>query len=106
MDLSWTYTEKTKSKYQKLKKQPRLKGESCIKKTWTPTNYFDSREPIQFSPNGQRFSTEGREVTYLDWKFDFLVHTSSGPALFDVRFKEQRVAYELNLQEAALFYTK
>ena len=68
-------------------------------------NYFDSQEPMQISPNGPRFSIEGRKVTYLDWKFNFLVQSSSGPALFDVKFKDNRIAYELSLQEGLSYYS-
>ncbi|XP_057297779.1 amiloride-sensitive amine oxidase [copper-containing]-like [Hydractinia symbiolongicarpus] len=65
---------------------------------------FPSMEPIMFSPNGPRFSVRGREVKYLDWKFNFLVQPSSGPAIFDVRYKKKRIAFEISLQEAASLY--
>lgn len=102
MDLYRT----NKIKISKIKKTTNTEKEKAVlKKRGHQQNYFDSREPIQFSPSGPRFSIEGRKVTYLDWKFDFLVQTSSGPALFNVRFQEKRIAYELSLQEAASFYT-
>ena len=85
----------------KIKKTPQSEKEQAgFSKRGNQQNYFDSQEPMQISPNGPRFSIEGRKVTYFDWKFNFLVQSSSGPALFNVKFKDQRVAYELSLQEA------
>ena len=90
----------------KIKKTSNIAKEKAeLKRRGTQQNYFDSQEPIQISPNGPRFSIEGRKVIYLDWKFNFLVQSSSGPALFNVKFKDQRIAYELSLQEASSFYS-
>lgn len=67
-----------KIKISKIKRTTKTEKEKAVlKKRGHQQNYFDSPEPIQFSPNGPRFSIEGRKVTYLDWKFDFLVQTSS-----------------------------
>ena len=90
----------------KIKKTPQSEKEQAgFSKRGNQQNYFDSQEPMQISPNGPRFSIEGRKVKYFDWKFNFLVQSSSGPALFNVKFKDQRVAYELSLQEASSFYS-
>ena len=90
----------------KIKKTSNITKEKAeLKKRGSQQNYFDSQEPMQISPNGPRFSIEGRKITYLDWKFNFLVQSSSGPALLNVQFKDQRIAYELSLQEASSFYS-
>ena len=93
----------TLSKINKTTEAERERSE--FRRRGSQQNYFNSQEPMQISPNGPRFSIEGRKVTYLDWQFNFLVQSSSGPALFDVRFKNHRIAYELSLQEALSFYS-
>jgi len=40
----------------------------------------------------------GRRVTWLDWQFYFNVRTSTGPIFNDVRFRAERIIYELSLQ--------
>ena len=98
--------EKNKITITKIGKPSKPEKEKAeLKKRGNQQNYFDSQEPMQVLPNGPRFSLEGQKVTYLDWKFNFLVQSSSGPALFDVQFKNQRIAYELSLQEASSFYS-
>ena len=97
---------KNKMRISKIKKASDVEKEKAeLRKRGSQQNFFDSQEPMLASPNGPRFSVEGRQVTYLDWKFNFLVQSSSGPALFNVQFKDQRIAYELSLQEAASFYS-
>ena len=73
----------------KIKKTPQSEKEQVgFSKRGNQQKYFDSQEPMQTSPNGPRFSIEGCKVTYFDWKFNFSVESSSGPALFNVKFKE------------------
>lgn len=69
------------------------------------SNYFPSIEPLTFYPNGPRFSIEGRKITYLDWQFNYMVQASTGPAIFDVRYKNKRMAFEISLQEASSLYS-
>ena len=98
--------ERNKIKITKIRKPSILEKEKAeLRKRGNQQNYFDSQEPMQVLPNRLRFSLEGHKVTYLDWKFNFLVQSSSGPALFNVQFKNQRIAYELSLQEASSFYS-
>ena len=41
----------------------------------------------------------------MSWTFDFRMDSVSGPQLYDIRFKDKRIIYELSLQEAISFYT-
>ena len=62
-------------------------------------------EPVVISPNGPRFSVQGRKVTYFNWQFDYLVQISTGPGIFDVRYNNKRIGYQISLQEAASYYS-
>ncbi|XP_057673164.1 retina-specific copper amine oxidase [Corythoichthys intestinalis] len=67
------------------------------------------RKPLQLSPlqyytDGKRFSVNGNHVLYLDWSFSFGLSTLTGMRVFDVRFKGERIAYELSVQEAMSVY--
>ena len=47
----------------------------------------------------------GQVIDWLGWKFAATVRPSTGLAILDVRFKGERIAYELALSEAAAMYT-
>ncbi|CAH1793804.1 unnamed protein product [Owenia fusiformis] len=63
------------------------------------------RGPDCFPQDGRRFAIEGNRVTYINWEFEFSNRQSTGPQLFDIRFRKERIVYELSLQEALLSYT-
>ncbi|KAK7116520.1 putative amine oxidase [copper-containing] [Littorina saxatilis] len=63
------------------------------------------RPPVQIEPDGKRYSIEHRHVTYMHWDFDFRLSPYTGPAVMDVRFQGDRIAYELGLSEISVFYT-
>lgn len=76
---------------------------------WTETEDFDSKPegremppPVTVQPYGPRYKLD-REAKYVSWfGFEFYLSTAqaTGLSLFDIRFKGQRVMYELGLQEA------
>jgi diamine oxidase len=63
------------------------------------------RGPRTYYPDGRRYSVEGHHVKWQGWEFDFGVKTIQGIHVDDVRFKGERVAYELSLQELASIYS-
>ena len=63
------------------------------------------RPPQIFEPDGKRYTVSGHHIEYMGWSFDFRVRSSSGLQLFDIRFKDERIIYELSLQEAEAFYS-
>ena len=63
------------------------------------------RGPRQYEPDGKRYAVKGRHVEYMGWSFDFRVRTTSGFQLFDIKFKGERIVYELSIQEALAFYS-
>lgn len=63
------------------------------------------RPPEVFEPDGKRYTVSGQHIEYMGWSFDFRVRSSSGLQLFDIRFKNERIIYELSLQEAEAYYS-
>ena len=63
------------------------------------------RNPQIFEPDGKRYTVSGRHVEYMGWSFCFRARTSSGIQLFDIKFKGDRIVYELSPQEAEAFYS-
>nr|XP_046271504.1 retina-specific copper amine oxidase [Scatophagus argus] len=60
--------------------------------------------PQQFYPEGKRYSVSNNHVLYMDWSFAFGLSSLTGMRVFDVRFKGERIAYELSVQEAMSVY--
>ncbi|XP_046302556.1 membrane primary amine oxidase [Marmota monax] len=60
--------------------------------------------PLQFHPQGPRFSVQGNQVASSMWTFSFGLGAFSGPRIFDIRFQRERVAYEVSVQEAVAIY--
>ncbi|KAF6092214.1 amine oxidase copper containing 2 [Phyllostomus discolor] len=60
--------------------------------------------PLQFSPQGSQYSVRGNQVASSLWTFTFGHGVFSGMRLFDVRFKGERVAYEVSVQECLSVY--
>lgn len=63
------------------------------------------RRPFQTEPDGRRYTISGQRIKYMGWSFNYRMSTNSGPMLFDVRYKHERIAYEISLQEIAVFYS-
>lgn len=61
--------------------------------------------PTEYEPSGKRYSINGRHIKYMKWDFDVRMSTISGPQLFDIRYNNKRIVYELSLQELAAFYS-
>ncbi|XP_060758436.1 primary amine oxidase, liver isozyme-like [Neoarius graeffei] len=60
--------------------------------------------PHQYYLQGKRFSVKHNQVIYQDWKFAFGLSSVTGMRVFDVRFKGERIIYELSVQEAMSVY--
>lgn len=78
---------------------------SVLKRRGPLTPGSQRRPPRQVEPDGKRYSIEGRHVTYMDWQFHFKMSVRFGPQLFDIRFRGDRIVYELSLQEISVFYS-
>ncbi|KAA8578627.1 primary amine oxidase, liver isozyme [Etheostoma spectabile] len=60
--------------------------------------------PQLFNAEGKRYSISNNHVLYLDWSFAFGLSSVTGLRVFDVRFKNERIVYELSVQEAMSVY--
>ncbi|KAI5857297.1 amine oxidase catalytic domain-containing protein [Durotheca rogersii] len=66
----------------------------------------DKFAPQSVELGGKRYKLDGEQkyVEYMGWSF-YVAHTSTlGVMLFDIRFKGERILYELSMQEAAAQY--
>lgn len=80
---------------------------------WTDTEDFkshpDGRElppPISIQPLGPRYKLDRKEryVSWFGFEFYFASTQATGVSVHDIRFKGERVMYELSLQEAMAHY--
>lgn len=60
--------------------------------------------PQLFNAEGKRYSISNNHVLYMDWSFAFGLSSLTGMRVFDVRFKNERIVYELSVQEAMSVY--
>ncbi|NXI48135.1 AOC3 oxidase, partial [Galbula dea] len=60
--------------------------------------------PLQYEPQGARYSVRDNRVTFQGWSITFGMNPNSGPRLFDIRYRGKRIVYELSLQEAVALY--
>lgn len=81
--------------------------------TWTETEDFESEPygrdmppPVAIQPYGPRYrlDREERFVSWFGFEFYFSTSAATGVSVHDVRFKGERVMYELGLQEAMAHY--
>lgn len=63
------------------------------------------RAPRQLEPDGKRYIVKHQAVGYLGWSFHYRMSTSTGPMLLDVKYRNNRIAYEVSLQEIVVFYS-
>ena len=63
------------------------------------------RGPRSYYPDGRRYKVDGHHVTWQGWDFNFGVKTVQGLHVDDIRFKGERVVYELSAQELGAFYS-
>ncbi|XP_026180474.1 retina-specific copper amine oxidase [Mastacembelus armatus] len=78
----------------------KLPDYGCLK----PKNKPLQIGPQMFYVEGKRFSVSKNHVLYLDWSFAFGLSSLTGMRVFDVRFKGERIVYELSVQEAMSVY--
>ncbi|KAM4645175.1 amine oxidase [copper-containing] 3 isoform 1-T1 [Amazona ochrocephala] len=69
-----------------------------------PRHQPGSPGPLHYEPQGPRYSVMGNRVTFQGWSITFGMSPSSGPRFFDIRYRGERIVYELSLQEALALY--
>lgn len=62
--------------------------------------------PVTVAPSGARFHVDVKNqyVEWMGWSFYVAFNRDSGMSLFDIRYKGDRIIYELGLQEALAHY--
>ncbi|CAC5412330.1 AOC1 [Mytilus coruscus] len=70
----------------------------------TPPFKIPLRDPQQVSPDGKRYNIYDRHISYGYWEFDVAIAPFYGPRLNDIRYKNERIAYEISTQELAVAY--
>ncbi|XP_033750640.1 putative amine oxidase [copper-containing] [Pecten maximus] len=63
------------------------------------------RNPTHVEPDGKRYSVNYNHVTYMRWSFEFRMSSAYGPQLYDIRYDDQRIIYEVGFQELCVFYS-
>ncbi|XP_016849999.2 membrane primary amine oxidase isoform X2 [Anolis carolinensis] len=85
---------------QKTKRVPRDGGFSSLKPRVNPVE----PGPSHYESSGERYNVRNNQVSSSFWNFAFRMDLSRGPSLFDIRFKGQRVVYELSVQDTMSVY--
>ncbi|XP_060111855.1 membrane primary amine oxidase-like [Heteronotia binoei] len=91
---------KGRVKVAKIKKSPQDGGYSSLKPRVPPKQ----PGPLQYEPRGPRYCIRNNQVTFMSWSFAFGMEANRGPRIFDVRFKGERIVYELSVQDASALY--
>ncbi|XP_075033530.1 amine oxidase [copper-containing] 3-like [Mixophyes fleayi] len=60
--------------------------------------------PMQYEPQGSRYSVKNNQVLFQHWSLAFGVNINTGARLYDIKFKGERLIYELSIQEAISVY--
>ena len=61
--------------------------------------------PLQYEPEGPRYTVYDNEIMYMAWSIEFKVSPTRGLELFNVKFDDERIIYEMSLQEVAVLYS-
>ncbi|WAR02695.1 AOC3-like protein [Mya arenaria] len=64
----------------------------------------DRHGPRVYYPSGPRYTIDGTHVKWMDWSFDISGGQIRGPALFDIKFRNERILYELAVNDISLNY--
>ncbi|XP_062566747.1 amiloride-sensitive amine oxidase [copper-containing]-like [Saccostrea cucullata] len=56
-------------------------------------------------PTGPRYKMRGHTITWLGWQFSVTTTQHRGPAVFNVKFRGERVVYENALNDIGLLYS-
>ncbi|KAL5004821.1 hypothetical protein ScPMuIL_018277 [Solemya velum] len=70
-----------------------------------PVPELPQRPPVQYEPDGPRYTLKGNQVSYMSWLFSHRISPTAGVQLLDVRFKNERILYELSMQEITVLYS-
>ncbi|KAL3858668.1 hypothetical protein ACJMK2_008930 [Sinanodonta woodiana] len=70
-----------------------------------PRRNFSHRQgSISYQPDGARYTIAGSKISWMGWEFYLSASQMRGLSLFDIRFKGDRVVYELSSNEVVVTY--
>ncbi|CAG5130886.1 unnamed protein product [Candidula unifasciata] len=78
---------------------------SSLRRRGEPQPPKPQRPPRLVEPDGKRYSVKGKKVEYMGWSFHYRISPITGVSLYDVKFKGERIAYELKVADIATFYS-
>lgn len=87
---------------------PNVQGEwTSTDKNGEPLPLDDQPPPVSVAQGNQRFKIDPKEnyISWMDFDFYHTVFHDRGLSLYNVKYKGQRILYELSLQEALTAYT-
>ncbi|XP_060921685.1 primary amine oxidase, liver isozyme-like [Labrus mixtus] len=96
--------EELKQKYEAGSVKKIVYKESADYGSLKPKHKHQQVGPQLFTVDGKRYSISNNHVVYLDWSFAFGLSSLTGARVFDVRFRGERIVYELSVQEAMSVY--
>ncbi|KAK5855644.1 hypothetical protein PBY51_007302 [Eleginops maclovinus] len=96
--------DELKEKYDKGQVKKIVYKESPDYGSLKPRNKPPQIGPQLFNAEGKRYSVSNNHVVYMNWSFAFGLSALTGMRVFDVRFNEERIVYELSVQEAMSVY--
>ncbi|KAH6664360.1 copper amine oxidase [Plectosphaerella plurivora] len=93
-----------------IEKRPFMtEDESFIRKDrkGTPRDLEDRMAPTVIEPEGKRYKvdTKNKYIEYMGFKFYTRFDRDVGIQFYDIKFKEERIMYELSLQDAIAQYS-
>lgn len=67
--------------------------------------FSDRPGPQSFMPQGARYTVKDRSINWMGWSFHAGYDFRAGPNFKNIMFKDERIAYEVALNEIGLVYT-
>ncbi|XP_007438800.1 membrane primary amine oxidase-like [Python bivittatus] len=85
---------------EKVNRVPADGGFSSMK----PRVHHANFSPLNYEPFGPHYSVKNNQVHSSSWSFAYRMDLHRGPQLFDIRFKNERIVYELSVQDTLSVY--
>lgn len=78
---------------------------SSMRRRGQPRPLEERSIPASIEQGGARYAVRGRQVSWLSWDFHIGYELTCGIKINDVRFRNERIVYELALQDAYAAYS-
>lgn len=95
----------TNPAFRKVRLPPDEADWSSMRRRGTVREGANLAMPSLVQPSGRRFVVDGWRVSWMGWQFHVGHTLRAGLVFRDLRFKGERIIYELGLQEAYASYS-